>query len=448
MTRWFKAASVVLAAGATAGGLPLLAQKETAVLAPQSKPNANAARADDTPVHEVKSGKLSIIVEEGGFLEATRTHDVFCQLEGQTAILSIVPEGTRVTKGQLVCELDSAALKVQLTNQYIATSGAEAAYQNAKLTREVAEIAVTEYTEGIYLQELQTVKAEIAAAQTAIQKAEERMDRTLHARKWLKELLAEKKENRTVGEVFADFDIDDRFEVAMQTLAREKNALELAKTKQIVLEKFTREIKTKELRSHVEKAKSGCLGTEWTWDLEKRKQTKLEAQIKNCRLVAPGDGVVVYANSRSRFGASSPPPDRRGGGRSRTAENLKHRRSERPDAGSCQNPRLGHRVGHAWALGPDQTRRGRGQDPGGNGREGRTPPRSILVLSPQCQVLHGARRHRGWSRRPDPRNDGRGRDSHPRARRRSLSPRPVRGLYDRKDHVAVRIPTAGSSGAG
>ncbi|WP_406700059.1 HlyD family efflux transporter periplasmic adaptor subunit [Singulisphaera sp. Ch08] len=290
-----------------ARGIPLLAQNEAAVLAPRLKSNADAPRADDPPSYVVKPGKLGVTVEEGGLLEATQNQDVFCQVAGQTVIISIVPDGTRVAKGELVCELDSAALKDQLTNQYIATSGAEAAYQNAKLTQEVAEIAVAEYTGGIYPQELQTVKAEIAAAEMAIQKAEVRKDRTLHARKLLNELLAVKRDNKTVGEVIADLDIDDRLEVTIENLAREKIALELAKVKQIVLEKFTSQMKTKELQSDVEKAKSNMLAKEQTWDLEKKKQAKLEFQIKNCRLLAPGDGVVVYANDTSRFGASRPP---------------------------------------------------------------------------------------------------------------------------------------------
>ena len=60
----------------------------------------------------------------------------------------IMPEGTRVKKGELVCELDSAALRDQLDNQKIATKSAEADFENAKLTREVAEIAVVEYEEA------------------------------------------------------------------------------------------------------------------------------------------------------------------------------------------------------------------------------------------------------------------------------------------------------------
>ena len=41
----------------------------------------------------------------------------------------ILPEGTRVKKGELVCELDSAALSDQLTNQKITTESAEANYR-------------------------------------------------------------------------------------------------------------------------------------------------------------------------------------------------------------------------------------------------------------------------------------------------------------------------------
>ena len=72
---------------------------------------------------------------------------------GHEKIVSILPEGTKVKKGELVGELDSASLRDQLINQKIATKAAEAAYQNAKLAREVAEIAVKEYEEGIYVQD-------------------------------------------------------------------------------------------------------------------------------------------------------------------------------------------------------------------------------------------------------------------------------------------------------
>ena len=76
--------------------------------------------------------------------------DVHCLVEGGTTVIKMVPYGSTVKKGQLICELDSAALKDRLTNQQINELSAQANYENAKLTREVAEVAVTEYVEGLY----------------------------------------------------------------------------------------------------------------------------------------------------------------------------------------------------------------------------------------------------------------------------------------------------------
>ena len=104
-----------------------------------------ASSTADVITYEVKSADLPVTVAERGTLESSENKDVYCQVEGQTTIISILPEGSAVKKGDLVCELDSAGAQGQLTNQKITTKGAEAAYLNAKLTREVAEIAVKEY---------------------------------------------------------------------------------------------------------------------------------------------------------------------------------------------------------------------------------------------------------------------------------------------------------------
>src|SRR5262249_6185769 len=111
-----------------------------------------------------------------GSLESSKNQDVLCQVEGSTTIIMILPEGTPVKKGDLVCELDSASLRDQHTNQKIATQGAEASYQNAKLTREVAEIAVTEYVDGIYKQDKATIQGEIKLAESDLARAADRVD--------------------------------------------------------------------------------------------------------------------------------------------------------------------------------------------------------------------------------------------------------------------------------
>ena len=58
------------------------------------------------PVTEVKSGKHKIAVVEHGTLDSSRRIDVLSRVEVPTVILSILPEGTKVKPGDLVCELD------------------------------------------------------------------------------------------------------------------------------------------------------------------------------------------------------------------------------------------------------------------------------------------------------------------------------------------------------
>ena len=60
-----------------------------------------------------------------------------------------------------------------VTCQLVAVETGKAAYQNAKLTREVAEIAVVEYQEGIFLQDLEDVEGDIKVAEAELALAEE-----------------------------------------------------------------------------------------------------------------------------------------------------------------------------------------------------------------------------------------------------------------------------------
>src|SRR5262249_51390601 len=148
LTLWLKTASVVILFGAMATGVQELAQKEEAKSAPpRAGRRAQARPAADVPTVEVKRGKLKENVVERGNVESSQNHDVYCLIEGGAKILSIRPEGTPVKTGELVCELDSSALRDRLINQRITTKAAEATYQNARIARQIADIAATEYKE-------------------------------------------------------------------------------------------------------------------------------------------------------------------------------------------------------------------------------------------------------------------------------------------------------------
>ncbi|AMV38999.1 efflux RND transporter periplasmic adaptor subunit [Planctomyces sp. SH-PL62] len=247
-----------------------------------------APTALDIIPFEIKRGPLPITVSEKGSLESAKNEDVYCQVEGQTTIIFILPEGTRVKKGELVCELDSAALRESLINQKISTQGADAAYQQAKLTREVAEIAVKEYEEGIYQQDKATINGEIKLAESDLARAADRVD-------WA---------NRMFDKGYVS-----RAQKVSEELNHQKAqfSLEQAMSKLTVLENFTKAKTIKELKSDVEKALSDELAKKQTFELEREKEAKFEKQIVNCKLFAPGEGLVVYANDPGRnFGSNTP----------------------------------------------------------------------------------------------------------------------------------------------
>ena len=125
---------------------------------------------------QVRPGKLAVIVKEKGNLESAANKDVHCEVEGGTTIIMILPEGTRVKEGDVVCELDSASLRDSLNNQKISTQQAEASFKQAYLTREVAEYAVKEYVEGVFKQDKATIDGQIALAKSDLERAIDRVD--------------------------------------------------------------------------------------------------------------------------------------------------------------------------------------------------------------------------------------------------------------------------------
>lgn len=305
MTTWWKVASLLLVMSASASCVVAYAGKDTAKAEPGVAEANDPRRAQVRAAADfvVRPGTLRVNVAQRGTLEASQNHDVYGEVEGQTTIISIVPEGTRVKKGDLVCELDSTALKAQLTTQRIATLGAEAALKDARSSREAAELALQEYEGGIYPRQLRGATGEIARAESALAAAGNRLKRTQAARDRVQELLKTPAPATTPGEILTGLELDDRLDKAQRRLDRERLALELAQMKREVLEKFSKAKMIKELSSQIEKARGGELTKQGIGDLEKRKQAKLEEQIMACTLRAPGDGPVVLANDPNRYGS-------------------------------------------------------------------------------------------------------------------------------------------------
>ncbi len=296
ISQWWKVAAVLLVAGATASGVEWLGQDAGKGTQNPTSQKDKDVDASGVPTLDVKPDRLRLVVASRGLVDAAQTRDVYSNVEGGTTIVKIVAEGSRVKKGEIIAELDSAALKDQLVNQRITTKAAEANFLNAKLAREIAEIAVKEYVEGVYMHELADLKRLVDGARNSIAKLEERRERTRAARQRVKDTLAAAGGAKTAADIVAEVDIQDRLDEAELGLERERRSLAQAEWKRDVLQKITYPKTIKELESEVKKTHSNELAKMATWELEKSKEDKLERQIANCALTAPVEGCVVYAN--------------------------------------------------------------------------------------------------------------------------------------------------------
>jgi hypothetical protein len=207
--------------------------------------------------------------------DAAKAVNVFNPVEGRATVIFAKPEGALVKKGETVCALNESPLRARSANQDIVILGAEADYKNAQLTREGAEIALREYKEGVFNQELQTIEGEIALARSDHQRAE---DRLLWAKKMFEKGFVSK------GTLVAD-----EFNLKKSIFTEEQ-----AQTRKQVLQQYMKTKTVKQLEGEVEKAKAGELAKQAAHDREVTTGKSLAKQIAACVVVAPTGGRVSY----------------------------------------------------------------------------------------------------------------------------------------------------------
>ncbi len=308
LSRWLKVAAALAVATACVSGIGLLAQGSAPAVPKAAEGARQADAVNNAQIVELQPGAFSVVLSERGYLESSRNENVYCMVQGPgVTILSIVPEGSLVRKGDVVCELDSADLRDRLVNQQITINKAMASYNEARLDREVAELAVAEYAEGTSRQDQEVSSGDITTATSSIQKANDRLNRTRAAREQFNAGPGGRPGNASSADIMARLDIEDRIAAAEQTIEREKIVLDLAKTKRKVLDEFTRPKMIKVLSSAVERQRTKELAMKAALELETSKGRSLERQIKACTIKAPADGIALYANDPSRVtGQKSP----------------------------------------------------------------------------------------------------------------------------------------------
>jgi len=273
-----------------------------------------------------QKGPLTISVLESGAIKAREQEVIRNEVEGRTTIISIVPEGSRVRKGDLLVELDASTLTDTQIDQEIKVQNAEAAYINAVEALAIAEnqaksdIELADLTLKFAKQDLkkyeekQYKNLEVAAV-SKVQEANEVLTRAIETRKWSETLYKEKYLSET--ELMAD-----RLAVTkgQNSLVVAQNDLELLQqyTKVREIDKLLSDANQAEMALERTKRKASANVVQAKAELNAKEQEhkrqiakldKLKDQIKKATVYSPADGMVVYAtSSRGGFGRDDRKP--------------------------------------------------------------------------------------------------------------------------------------------
>jgi HlyD family secretion protein len=197
---------------------------------------------------------------------------------GSTRIIDILPEGTNVKKGDVVCTLDSSALDDELPAQEIRYLQAKAYVEQAKAIYEVNLITLKEYRDGILPSDMQLVRQYIETRKLE----KERLGSNLE---WSRAML--QKGFRTSTQVKGDSLAYDQAIIALReaegmlTRLRDQTGPKILKA----------------LEANVKAIQSDQLTQAAAFELEKQRLERLKRNIANCTVLAPGDGIVVYVNT-------------------------------------------------------------------------------------------------------------------------------------------------------
>lgn len=283
------------------------------------------ARVNNIPTFEVRRGPMSISVTESGNVRPREQIILRNEMDDDTKIISIVDEGARVKKGDLLVKLDATEVEDQLLERRLRVQNSEAEYissqenlevvknqaqadiDKAELDYEFAQQDLKKYLEGEYPNQLKAAEAEISLAEEELVRAQEELkwSKVLHEEKYMAE--SDLKQDELAAKK-AELDL----ELARQDLELLKNFThkrQLAQLRSDVRQtSMALERARRKARADVAEAEARLKYRTAEVEEEKAEVKELEREIEYATIHAPIDGMVLYASSVSDDWRDDDPP--------------------------------------------------------------------------------------------------------------------------------------------
>ncbi len=234
-------------------------------------------------------GKFIASVNEVGDIESSSNIEIRCRVKSRgregVAILELVPEGTKVEKGDFLCQLDDSLLKEELIERRIVVAKDKSDVLKAESQLEAARGKLREFENGKYHQEVAKLNAEINVAKENENRA---LDKYQHILKLSRKGYATNAQKE--AEKFAAETAKERLILAQEELR--------------IYQEFSRDRETAELTSEIKQQAAQLEASQYRLDLSKQRESEYLRQVESCRIVAPQAGTVVYANDSDRRDSS------------------------------------------------------------------------------------------------------------------------------------------------
>lgn len=258
-----------------------------------------------------------------GELKAIQTIDIRSQVEGTTTILTIVPNGTFVKKGDVLITLASDAIKDRLEDAKIRVENAQAAEVNADTAVKVQEmqnasdleaarinkdLSAQEYKQFIEIDntvELSTRETALENAKTDLERRKKDLDR-------VKELAAAGfvSDNDVLDATIAHRDAKNKLETAEMNLKiwKEYQEPKQRQTLKRKMDEASAEFQRSQLKAQaaLRWREADLRAKRATLRVETNKKEALEEQLAACEIKAPQPGMVVYPSSGNWRDSQSP----------------------------------------------------------------------------------------------------------------------------------------------
>jgi HlyD family secretion protein len=200
---------------------------------------------------------------------------------GASTILDITPNGITVKKGDVLCRLDASDYEELEHPQALRVAQHHAEMVQTDKALQSAELALREYSEGLFHQDIKGMEGSIALAESEVKRASDRLA-------W---------SERMVGKGYASLAqvANDRV-----VLLRATNQLREARTQLELYRRYTAPKMILSLKAEVIKARK--MFDHETDDFRKSKEqlAYYRSLIERCIIRAPHDGFVIYANGPFR----------------------------------------------------------------------------------------------------------------------------------------------------